>query len=148
LALVIIPSLNQGRFIERTIKSVLDQSYPNLEYHVQDGGSEDGTKEILACYADRLAGWESRPDTGQSQAINLGFARTSGEIMAWLNSDDIMLPGALAYVAAYFNQHPGIDVVYGHRIVINEGSREILLDTGNYRADQYLQEVFSSFELL
>ena len=122
---IVTPSFKQARFIERTIKSVLDQSYPNLEYHVQDGGSEDGTTEILERYADRLAGWESRPDSGQSRAINLGFARTSGEIMAWLNSDDIMLPGALAYVAAYFNQHPKIDVLYGHRILIDENDRQI-----------------------
>jgi len=122
---IVTPSFKQAEFIERTIKSVLDQSYPNLEYHVQDGGSEDGTAEILERYADRLAGWESRPDSGQSEAINLGFARTSGEIMAWLNSDDIMLPGALAYVAAHFNQHPGIDVVYGHRILIDENDQQI-----------------------
>jgi GT2 family glycosyltransferase len=122
---IVTPSFKQAKFIERTIRSVLDQSYPNLEYHVQDGGSEDGTKEILERYADRLARWESRADRGQAQAINLGFAKTSGEIMAWLNSDDILLPGALAYVAAYFNQHPGIDVVYGHRILIDESDQEI-----------------------
>lgn len=122
---IVTPSFKQARFIERTIRSVLDQSYPNLEYYVQDGGSEDGTTEVLERYADRLAGWESHPDSGQSRAINLGFARTSGEIMAWLNSDDILLPGALAFVADYFNRHPEIHVVYGHRVLINENDQQI-----------------------
>jgi glycosyltransferase involved in cell wall biosynthesis len=122
---IVTPSFNQSEFIERTIKSVLEQSYPNLEFFVQDGGSDDGTKEILDRYSDRLTGWESCPDNGQSQAINLGFARTSGEIMAWLNSDDILLPGALAYVADYFSRHPEVDVVYGHRILIDENDQQI-----------------------
>lgn len=122
---VVTPSFRQAAFIERTLQSVLDQNYPNLEYVVQDGGSEDGTKEILERYADRLTCWESRPDKGQSQAINLGFARTSGDIMAWLNSDDLLLPGTLAYVARYFQRHPEVDVVYGHRILIDEHDRQI-----------------------
>ena len=122
---IVTPSFNQAAFIERTIHSVLDQTYPKLEYFVQDGGSRDGTVEILKSYADRMSGWESRPDGGQSQAINLGFAKTSGEIMAWLNSDDIMLPGALAYVASYFEKHPRVDVVYGHRILIDEQDQQI-----------------------
>ena len=122
---IVTPSFRQAAFIERTLQSVLDQNYPGLEYVVQDGGSQDGTKEILERYADRLASWESRPDKGQSQAINLGFARTTGEIMAWLNSDDILLPGTLAYVARYFQRHPEVDVVYGHRILIDENDRQI-----------------------
>ncbi|MFZ2161789.1 MAG: glycosyltransferase family 2 protein [Sideroxyarcus sp.] len=122
---IVTPSFNQSEFIERTLKSVLDQSYPNLEYYVQDGGSTDGTIEILDRYTDRLTGWESCPDNGQSQAINRGFARTSGEIMAWLNSDDILLPGTLACVAEYFCRHPDVDVIYGYRVLIDEDDREI-----------------------
>jgi carbamoyltransferase len=122
---IVTPSFRQGEFIERTIKSVLEQSYPNLEYFVQDGGSKDSTKEILEQYSDRLTGWESKPDNGQTNAINLGFQKTTGEIMAWLNSDDLLLPGTLAYVADYFNSHPKIDVVYGHRIQIDENDRHI-----------------------
>jgi carbamoyltransferase len=122
---VVTPSFRQAAFIERTLRSVLDQNYPKLEYVVQDGGSQDGTPEILARYGDRLAAWESRPDQGQSQAINLGFAKTSGDIMAWLNSDDVLLPGTLAYVARYFSRHPEVDVVYGHRILIDENDRQI-----------------------
>src|SRR6185437_10786811 len=109
---IVTPSFRQAAFIERTVASVVDKGYPNLEYYVQDGGSEDGTCAILERYADRLAGWQSRPDRGQSQAINRGFAKTSGEIMAWLNSDDVLLPGALAYVADFFARNPNVDVIY------------------------------------
>jgi glycosyltransferase involved in cell wall biosynthesis len=122
---LVTPSFRQAVFIERTIRSVLEQSYPNLEYFVQDGGSQDGTREILERYADRLAGWDSRPDGGQAEAINLGFARTNGEIMAWINSDDVLLPGALACVGDFFRHHPDVDVVYGHRMLIDEDDRQI-----------------------
>jgi len=122
---IVTPSFWQGEFIERTLKSVFEQSYPNLEYFVQDGGSGDTTKEVLEKYSDRLTGWESKPDNGQAHAINLGFAKTTGEIMAWINSDDIILPGTLSYVADYFNRHPEIDVVYGNRIQININDKQI-----------------------
>lgn len=122
---IVTPSYGQAAFIGQTLDSVLEQNYPRLEYFVQDGGSSDGTVEILESYSDRLSGWVSEPDGGQSQAINLGFARTQGEIMAWLNSDDLLLPGALAYVADYFARHPEVDVVYGHRVLIDEEGQEI-----------------------
>jgi glycosyltransferase involved in cell wall biosynthesis len=91
---VITPSFNQGRFIERTIRSVLDQGYPNLEYVIVDAGSTDETVEIIRRYEDRLAWWVSEPDGGQSHAINKGLERSTGEIVAYLNSDDYFLPGA------------------------------------------------------
>ncbi len=122
---IITPAFKQAEYIERTLKSVLDQQYPNLEYFVQDGGSQDGTTDILRQYENQLLGWESKPDNGQSYAINLGFARTSGEIMAWLNSDDLLLPGTLAHVARFFDEHPEVDVVYGNRILIDENDREV-----------------------
>lgn len=122
---IITPSFRQADYIGRTIDSVLDQNYPNLEYFVQDGGSKDGTVDVLKRYGKRLAGWESRPDEGQSQAINLGFARTTGEIMAWLNSDDILLPGALHTVVEYFNRHPDVDVLYGNRVLVDENDQQI-----------------------
>jgi GT2 family glycosyltransferase len=122
---MVTPSFKQAAFIERTIRSVVEQSYPNLEYFIQDGGSDDGTVDVLKRCEKQLSGWESRPDRGQAQAINRAFARTSGEIMAYLNSDDILLPGALSYVAEFFARHPEVDVVYGNRIVIDEHDKEI-----------------------
>jgi len=122
---IVTPSFNQGHVLERTLCSVLDQRYPALEYIVQDGGSTDGSVEILRRYGARLTHWESAPDGGQSVAINLGMRKATGEIMAYLNSDDLLLPGSLAYVAEYFASHPEVDVVYGHRVLIDEGGREI-----------------------
>jgi len=122
---IVTPSFRQARYIERTILSVIEQGYPNLEYFVQDGGSRDGTVQILERYAPRLSGWQSEKDGGQSQAINRGFARTTGEIMAWLNSDDILFPGALAQVAEFFARNPDVDVIYGHRVLIDEEDREV-----------------------
>jgi glycosyltransferase involved in cell wall biosynthesis len=136
---IVTPSFKQADFIERTINSIIDQNYPNLEYFVQDGGSQDGTEEILSRYTDKISGWESRKDNGQSQAINLGLNKTSGEIMAWLNSDDLLLPGSLAYVASYFNRHPKVDVVYGHRILIDENDQQI----GRWMLPKHNNEVLS-----
>jgi glycosyltransferase involved in cell wall biosynthesis len=99
---VITPSFNQGNFIERTIRSVLDQGYPNLEYVIVDAGSTDQTLEIIRRYEDRLAWWVSEPDEGQSDAINKGLAGTSGEIVAYLNSDDYFLPGAFETAVGCF----------------------------------------------
>lgn len=122
---IVTPSFRQASYITRTIESVLGQRYPALEYFIQDGGSQDGTVEILKHYTECLSGWTSEPDDGQSQAINRGFIKTHGEIMAWLNSDDLLMPGTLAYVAEYFVSHPDVDVVYGQRILIDEHDREI-----------------------
>ncbi len=122
---IVTPSFNQAQFLEQTIESVLGQEYPALEYVVQDGGSSDGSREILERYSDRLHHWESAPDGGQTPALNLGFARTSGEVMAYLNSDDLLLPGALDYVTRFLHSHPEVDVVYGHRVLIDEAGMEI-----------------------
>jgi len=122
---IVTPSYEQGRFLGRTINSVVSQNYPRLEYFVQDGGSTDATREILERFDDSLSGWVSEPDGGQADAINRGFARTSGEVMAYLNSDDLLLPGSLAYVAGYFSAHPDVDAVYGQRVLIDEHDRQI-----------------------
>jgi glycosyltransferase involved in cell wall biosynthesis len=122
---IVTPSYGQGDYIESTLQSVLEQDYPKIEYFVQDGGSQDDTVSVLNRYDTKLSGWASEPDTGQSQAINRGFSHTDGEIMAWLNSDDLLLPGALSCVADYFNAHPEVDVVYGNRLLIDKNGMEI-----------------------
>lgn len=116
---IVTPSYNQAEFLPRTLKSVLGQNYPHLEYVVQDGGSTDDSAGIIRKHGDQLLHWESKPDHGQANAINLGFERTTGEIMAYLNSDDVLLPGTLDYVARMFQRRPDIDVIYGHRYIIN-----------------------------
>ena len=122
---IVTPSFSQGVFIERTILSVIEQNYPNLEYFVQDGGSIDATIDILKKYESNLTGWQSEKDSGQSQALNRGFSKTTGEIMAWLNSDDVLLPGTLNTIVHYFNRHPEVDVVYGNRLLLDENDMKI-----------------------
>jgi glycosyltransferase involved in cell wall biosynthesis len=105
---IITPSFNQAQFLEATLRSVLDQGYPDLEYIVIDGGSTDGSVEIIQRYADRLAYWVSEPDRGQAHAINKGFERATGEVLTWLNSDDLLWPGALALAGEIFSRWPEI----------------------------------------
>src|SRR3954447_20687666 len=108
---IVTPSYNQRQFIEQTILSVINQNYPALEYIIVDGGSTDGTVDVIRKYKDRLAGWTSEPDKGQYDAINKGFARATGEIMGWINSDDQYLPWTLATVARIFSQFPEVEWV-------------------------------------
>jgi len=122
---IVTPSYEQGRFLERTVYSVVSQKYPALEYVVQDGGSTDVTLDVLNRFEPFLTAWRSEPDRGQADAINRGFRQTSGEIMAWLNSDDLLLPGTLMHVARYFDKHPKVDVVYGNRLIIDENDGQI-----------------------
>ena len=117
---IVTPSYNQAAFLERTILSVLNQNYPNLEYIVIDGGSTDGSIEIIKKYEKYLAYWVSEPDEGQSDAINKGFKKSTGQILAWLNSDDTYLPDALVTVAKYFESYPEIDVFLGDIYKIDE----------------------------
>jgi glycosyltransferase involved in cell wall biosynthesis len=116
---VITPSYNQGQFLEETIRSVLLQGYPNLEYVVIDGGSTDDSAEIIERYEPFLDFWVSEHDGGQSEAINKGFERTSGDIVIWLNSDDRFRPGALHHAARAFVENPGAVVVYGDPNIID-----------------------------
>ena len=122
---IVTPSYNQANYLKHTIHSVLENGYPLLQYAVVDGGSRDETRSILKSYSHCLAYWVSEPDRGQSHAIQKGFERIDGEIMSYLNADDILLPGALRLVATYFAAHPEVDVVYGHRILIDQSGLEI-----------------------
>ena len=125
---VVTPSFQQGRFLEATLRSVLEQEGVRLDYIVQDGGSTDATGEILRRYSPRLKHWASERDQGQGDALRRGFARMEAaddDAMAYLNSDDLLMPGAARFVADYFARHPEVDVVYGHRVLIDEDGREV-----------------------
>lgn len=121
---LVTPSLNQGHFIEETIQSVLSQNYPNLEYIVMDGGSTDSTIPILERYSNQLK-WVSEKDTGQANAINKGLRMASGEILAYLNADDLLLPGTLSKVAQQFIEQRQTMWVTGKCRIIDEDNREI-----------------------
>jgi len=121
---IITPSYNQGKYIERTIQSVLSQEVQGLEYAVIDGGSEDETISILKRYEDWLF-WISERDRGPSDAINKGFLRSSGPVLGWLNSDDIYYPGALKAVLEFFEEKPDVDVLYGDTYHIDENDEVI-----------------------
>lgn len=127
---IVTPSYNQGNFLEETIRSVLLQNYPNLEYIIIDGGSTDNSVDIIKKYEPWLTYWVSEKDRGQSHAINKGFQRSTGEILAWLNSDDIYLPGTLRTVASKMRGNRGAELVIGERLNIDsEGkfmSRQLL----------------------
>ena len=110
---IVTPSFNQGKFIEQTIQSVLNQNYPNLEYIIVDGGSTDETVDIIKKYETQLSYWVSEPDEGQTDAINKGFARCTGVIFNWINSDDYYEPAAFEKIATLFNSNPSMNVVCG-----------------------------------
>ena len=128
---VITPSFNQGMFIERTIRSVLDQGYPNLEYIIIDGGSTDETVSILKRYSSRLAYWISEPDGGQAHAINKGLAAATGDIIAYLNSDDYYLPGTFDTLGRYATGHPDCDIFHGRCDIVDQSGALIRLHRGD-----------------
>jgi len=117
---IVTPSYNQGAFLEETIRSVLLQGYPNLEYLIIDGGSTDASVEIIRRYEPWLTYWTSAPDGGQSEAINKGFGRTNGEILCWLNSDDVYEPGVFGFIAEYFIMYEDCLLLYGNGSYIDE----------------------------
>jgi glycosyltransferase involved in cell wall biosynthesis len=117
---IITPSFNQGRFLEDTILSVLNQNYPNLEYIIIDGGSTDNSVEIVRKYEKYFAYWVSEKDKGHAHAVNKGFARATGEIVGWLNSDDTYLPRALETIANAFQGYPHVGAIYGNGVITTE----------------------------
>lgn len=132
---IVTPSLNQGDYIERTIRSVLDQGYPSLEYIVCDGGSTDHTPPVLARFADRVRSI-AEPDAGQAAAVNKGIQLTSGEVIGWLNSDDMYRPGAIHRAAAFLLEHPDVDLVYGEADLIDAQDRLL----GRYVTEPWLPD--------
>jgi len=120
---IVTCSYRQARYLEATLRSVIGQDYPALEYIVVDGGSDDGSRAIIERYADSLAYWVSEPDDGQVDALRKGFARASGDILGWLCSDDLLLPGALRTVAAFFRARPDALAVYGDALWIDRDGR-------------------------
>ncbi len=116
---IVTPSFNSDRYLEATLHSVLDQQYPSLEYLLFDGGSTDGTRTILERYNEKVQ-WRSEPDSGQSHAINKGLRAATGEICAWINSNDLLLPGSLQTVGRYFAEHPEVELVFGNAYLVGE----------------------------
>jgi glycosyltransferase involved in cell wall biosynthesis len=130
LVSIVTPSYNQGQFVEETIRSVLLQGYPQLEYVVIDGGSTDGSVEIIARYAPWLAYWVSEPDAGQAQAINKGLARAQGNVLAWLNSDDLYEPGAVAAAVQSLDPRKGPYIAFGDCLFVDEQGQPMHLYRG------------------
>jgi glycosyltransferase involved in cell wall biosynthesis len=110
---IVTPSFNQGKYLEETIRSVLSQDYPNIEYIVIDGGSTDNSVEVIRKYESQLAYWISEKDLGQADAINKGFRKSSGDFLGWINSDDVLYPSAVSSVMKVFSSYPNVDLVYG-----------------------------------
>jgi len=137
---IVTPSYNQAAFLEETIQSVLSQDYPELEYIVIDGGSMDGSVEIIEKYADQLAYWTSEKDSGQADAINKGLVRATGEVVAWLNSDDTYLPGAIHAAVEALQANPDCGLVYGDVLAVDgEGQLTNLIQYKDWGLDGLLQ---------
>lgn len=142
---IVTPSFNQGKFLPATVGSVLaGRERVEVDYFVQDGGSTDETVAFLESGQPKGFRWAQEKDGGQADAINKGFGKCRGEIMAWLNSDDLYAPGALDFVAEYFRGHPEVDVLYGHRIVIDEEGREV----GRWVLPSTAHEVLDYFDYI
>jgi glycosyltransferase involved in cell wall biosynthesis len=131
LVSIITPSFNQAAYLEQTMQSVLEQDYPRIEYLVVDGASTDNSVDIIRKYENKLAWWVSEKDRGQADAINKGFARATGEIIAWLNSDDYYLAGTVSAAVKIFAAHPEVVLVYGNMLAVDEHGKTF--NTLNYK---------------
>lgn len=122
---IVTISYNQGRYLERTIRSVIEQDYEDVEYIVEDPGSTDGSREIIRSYESKITKMIFEPDDGPADGLNKGFSHATGEIYGFLNSDDVLLPGALKKINDYFASHPHVDVVSGHTVIMDARDRPI-----------------------
>jgi glycosyltransferase involved in cell wall biosynthesis len=139
LVSIITPSYNQTRYLEQTIRSVLDQDYPNLEYIVVDGGSTDGSLEIIQQYQKQLVWWTSEKDKGQADGINKGLARARGEFVAWINSDDYYQPGAILEAVKALQKHPDVNLVFGNVVAVDaDGQITNLMRYGDWRVEDLM----------
>ena len=125
LVTIVTPSFQQGEYLEETILSVLNQDYPNIEYIIIDGGSKDSSLDIIRKYENRLAYWVSEPDLGQADAVNKGWQHANGEFLGWLNSDDLLCPGAITASVSYLVNHTEVGFIYGDLIHIDSKSNEL-----------------------
>ena len=125
LVSIITPSFNQAAYLPAAIESVLAQDFPSIEYGIVDGGSSDGSLEIIQSYGDRLTWWVSEPDAGQTAAINKGFGRARGEVFAWLNSDDVYAPGAVRAAVEFLTNHPEVGMVYGDADYVDDAGKTL-----------------------
>ncbi|HCR71136.1 MAG TPA: glycosyltransferase, partial [Anaerolineae bacterium] len=132
LVSIVTPSFNQAEFLEKTIQSVLMQDYPYIEYIVIDGGSTDGSVDVIKKYQDKIRYWVSEPDKGQTEAINKGFAKATGDILAWINSDDTYNPKAVGEAVLYLIENPDVAMVYADCNFIDEQDNVI----GKFNAKQ------------
>lgn len=140
LVSIVTPSFNQVQYLEQTISSVLEQDYPHIEYWIMDGASTDGSVEIIQKYASRLAGWVSEKDNGQADAVNKGFRRATGEIVGWLNSDDLYYPSAIANAVKAFQEHPEASIVFSDvNSIDSEGNAFNRMRFGDWKLKDLMQ---------
>ena len=136
---IVTPSFNSRKYILETVHSVIRQSYPNFEYFIMDGGSTDGTGDLLRSFGGKIK-WVSERDAGQSDAINKGFLRVRGDIVSWINSNDYYLPGAFEIVGRYFMDHPEVDFVFGKAILISQSGESL----GDYDCTGSAEELLAA----